>query len=605
MNNNKEVLSAADLQRMLGMKGWFGRAVSSLAIKVLEIDKVNRTQAKYAQYQGPDFSDKILEEVGCTYELQEGALDHIPAEGGFITVSNHHFGSIDGMILSATVGRKRPDYKLLTTFMLSLIPNLASSFMPVDNISGNKSAARSVSGIRMALQHIQEGGALGFFPAGEVATYQKGAARTALTDKPVIEDKPWADNIIKLIRKSHFPVIPIYFEGTNSRNFHWLGKIHPRLRTVRLVHELFNKQGVHVKVHIGTPISPEEIGKFESVEALGLYLRSRTYALEAMTQENPVQAVSSAAAEPIAQPEDPALVREELSRIQDRILFESGDYRCYFTAPDDIPHTMRELARLREMVFRGVGEGTGLAMDTDIYDTYYKHLLLWHIPDGKIAGAYRLGIGPELLARPEGRNAFYTSSLFKFREGLDAYLEKGIELGRTIIVPEYQRDVQTLKLLLSGILTAASTYPELRYTLGPASISNDLPDFFKSLIVRYFQHRLQPQDQGLVGNNHPFQPNFLRVNPDHLLCACATPDDLDHLIQAISGGKYRMPVLLRKYVSFGARILEFNVDPLFNNSLDGFIVEDMADMPDNSYRSFSKFIPEERLRKLSERLGRN
>lgn len=604
MNNRKEVLSAADMQRMLGMKGWFGSAVSKLAIKLLEIDKVNRTQAKYAQFQGPDFSDKILEEVGCTYELQEGALDRIPGQGGFITVSNHHFGSIDGMILSATVGRKRPDYKLLTTFMLSLIPNLSSAFMPVDNISGNKSAARSVSGIRMALQHIQEGGALGFFPAGEVATYQKEGARTAVSEKPVIEDKPWADNIIKLIRKSGFPVIPIYFDGTNSRNFHWLGKIHPRLRTVRLIHELFNKQGVHVKVHVGEPITPEEIQKFSTVEELGRYLRSRTYALEAMVREKAAGG-ETAPMEPIASPEDPALVKAELAQHPERILFESGEYRCFLTPPDDIPHTMRELSRLREIVFRSVGEGTGHSVDTDSYDTYYKHLILWHITDEKIAGAYRLGIGPELLARPEGRDAFYTASLFRFQEGLDKYLEKGMELGRTIIVPDYQRDVQPLKLLLSGILTAGSKYPGIRYTLGPASISDALPDFFKSLVVKYFRNSLKEEDKGLVLPTHPFKPDYLRVNPDHLLAACASVDDLDRLILAISGGKYRLPVLFRKYVSFGARLLEFNVDPLFCSTVDGFIVEDLAQMPDNSYRSFSKFLSPEEVRKLSQRLGRS
>jgi len=588
---------------MLGMNGWIGKAVSSLAIKVLEIDKVNRTQAKYAQFMGPDFSDKILEEVGVTYSLQEGGLDHIPAEGGFITVSNHHFGSIDGMILSATIGRKRPDYKLLTTFMLSLIPNLAPSFMPVDNISGNKSAARSVSGIRMALQHIQEGGALGFFPAGEVATYQKEGLRTAVTDKPVIEDKPWADNIIKLIRKSGFPVIPVYFDGTNSRNFHWLGKIHPRLRTVRLIHELFNKKGTHVEVRIGQPISPEEIRKFESVEELGKYLRNRTYALEASLQEQS-RNTAPVKMEPVAEPEDPALIREEIASIEDRILFEGKDYRCYLTGAEDIPHTMRELSRLREVIFRSVGEGTGKSVDTDQYDAYYKHLILWHIADGKLAGSYRMGFGPELMARPEGKDAFYTASLFTFKDKLLPYLPKAVELGRTIVAPEYQRDVQTLKLLLSGILTAAAHYPEVHYLLGPASISNDYPVFYKSLMVRYFMLHRSPEDEGLVANTHPFTEDFLRVNPDALLVSCHNVEDLDRLIQAISDGKYRLPVLLRKYISFGARVTGFNVDPMFNNSLDGFILQNLGDMPDNSFNSFSKFLTEDQIRELSVRLGR-
>ena len=142
MDTTKQVLSKEDLQRMLGLKGGFGKAVASLIVKVLEIDKVNRTQAKHAHEMGPDFAASILKEVGVTYDLPEGQLKNIPEEGGFITVSNHHFGSIDGLILSDTVSRKRKDYKILTTFMLSLIPNLTESFLPVNNLGGKNDARR-------------------------------------------------------------------------------------------------------------------------------------------------------------------------------------------------------------------------------------------------------------------------------------------------------------------------------------------------------------------------------------------------------------------------------------------------------------------------------
>ena len=285
MEYKKGVLSAEELQRMLGIKGFLGRTLSKWIIKVLEIDKANTVQNKYYTEGGPVFSEKVLTELEVTYTIPQGQLDRIPAEGGFITVSNHHFGAVDGLILSTTVGRKRPDYKLLTTFMLALIPNLSESFMPVDNLSGKKGDVRSVNGIRMALRHIQEGKALGLFPAGIVGTWQKGEFRSSVGKDRVVEDFPWADNISKLIRKSGFPVIPIYFQGGNSNNFHWLGRLHRRLRTVRLVHELFNKRGTHVPVYIGQSISAQEIQAFSSVEALGRYLRSRTYALEAFVLE--------------------------------------------------------------------------------------------------------------------------------------------------------------------------------------------------------------------------------------------------------------------------------------------------------------------------------
>ena len=481
MSQQKEMFSREDLQRMLGVKGWLGKCLSGLIIKVLELDKVNRTQAKYASSMGPDFARDILQDQGITYDVPEGELDRIPADGGFITISNHHFGSLDGLILCDTVGRRREDYKILTTFMLSLIPNLSPNFLPVNNLGG-KNDARSINSIRMALQHIKDGGALGLFPAGEVATYQKEGKRTAVSAQKVIEDKPWAPNMIRLIQKCGLPVVPIYFDGTNSRNFHFLGKIHPRLRTVRLVHELFNKRGTHIKVRIGQPVTPEEMAKFASTEELGAYLRNLTYALEVNCIEEKKRA-DLQQMEPIMDPVDPAVVKAELESIPERILFECGDYRCYFTRPDDIPGVMTEIARLREVTFRTVGEGSGKAKDTDIYDTYYKHLILWNIPNGEIAGAYRVGVGKEVLQRPEG---FYTASLFAFREGLKPYLPKALELGRSFITPRYRKEVLPLKLLLSGILTAGANCEGAEYTMGPVSVSSDFPTFYKSLILRYF-----------------------------------------------------------------------------------------------------------------------
>jgi putative hemolysin len=274
----QNVVTTEGFQKTLGVKGPFGRWLTRFLMRVLEIDKVNRTQAVCDQYEGPDFSEHILECVGVRYHLPEGQVEKIPLEGGFITVSNHHFGSLDGLILNAVVGKRRADYRILTTFLLALIPNLRAWFLPVDNLSGNTNA-RSVTGIRMALTHIASGGGLGFFPAGEVATWQKRKNRPEGTRFFQIQDKPWAPNIVKLVKKSGLPVIPIYFQGRNSLSFHLLGLLHRRLRTVRLVHELFNKRGTLVEVRIGDPIPPEVVAAYD-IPALSSFLRESCYALE-------------------------------------------------------------------------------------------------------------------------------------------------------------------------------------------------------------------------------------------------------------------------------------------------------------------------------------
>ncbi|MBR1569743.1 MAG: lysophospholipid acyltransferase family protein [Bacteroidales bacterium] len=279
----KIILDREGLQRELRLKGWTGKWISRLLYSVLELEKINTLNARYCHLEGPEFAAQVLEAVGVTYDLPAHQLDHIPAEGGFITVSNHPIGSLDGLILTKVVGGKRADYKILTTFLLAMIPSLRSRFIPVNNLSTGDT--RTVSGIRAALGHIAEGKPLGLFPAGEVSTWQKGEKRTAPGKEKVVEDAPWADNMMKLIRRSGLPVIPIYFTGSNSKTFHWLGRIHPRLRTVRLPHEMLNKKGTNLSVRIGEPILPEEMAGLSDKE-LAKFLRGRCYALEAQCKES-------------------------------------------------------------------------------------------------------------------------------------------------------------------------------------------------------------------------------------------------------------------------------------------------------------------------------
>ena len=585
------VLEVEELQKVLGVKGFTGRCLARWAYRILELEKVNRVHHKYHDSVGPEFSAHVLDDVGIRYEIPSEQLDRIPREGGFITVSNHHYGAIDGMILSAVVGSRRPDYKILTTFLLSLIPSLKDGFIPVDNFSTG--GTRSISGIRAALGHIADQHPLGLFPAGEVATWQKGKNRTSLGKDKVVEDIPWAENIIKLVRKSGFPVVPIYFEGGNSKSFHILGRIHPRLRTVRLIHEVFNKRGRVVQVRIGQPLTAEEIAGFE-VPALGRYLRSRCYALEAQCLP-PVEHAVEAAPAPLAEPVPADRIREEMDALGERMLFEIGDYRAYLLQAGDAPETMRELYRLREETFRAAGEGTGQPLDTDTYDAYYRQMVLWHISNQEIVGAYRLGFGPEIMESHGGVPGFYSAALVRYGEKAAPLLAKSMELGRSFIIGKYQRGIQPLRLLLAGLAVAALKCPELTFYSGLVSISDDIPDFYKSLIVRYLEKSYPLPDAARVAvPTTPFTPDFLAVNPDDLLqIPNGKIDLLDRFLGTLSDGQVRLPVLVRKYFSCGARLVCFNVDPDFGRCLDALIVLRFSDFPKSTVNSILRGLPED------------
>lgn len=589
---NPPLLDHKTMQDALGVKGLSGKVLTRLLFGVLGMRKANRIHASKARPDGPAFSEGVLEDLGVTYEIPEEQLSHIPVEGGFITVSNHHFGAVDGMILNSVVGSRRPDYKILTTYFLSMVAHLKDWFIPVDNFASG--GAKSVSGIRTALEHIAGGGALGLFPAGEVATWQKKKDRTAIGGKRVVEDKPWAENMMKLVLNSGLPVVPIYFDGSNSRTFHILGRIHPILRTLRLVREMTGAKGKHIKVRIGQAIPAAQIEAFDA-QALGKYLRSRCYALEAQCLPDFTGKREQGDMEEIIAPVDPELVRSQMAALDHHILFETGDYRAYLLDAADAPDAMRELYRLREATFRAVGEGTGKSIDTDPYDNYYRHLVLWNIPNGEITGAYRMGFGPDISASHGGVPGFYTSTLLHFGPDAEPILSHAVELGRSFVREEYQRDVLPLKLLLAGLCVGITEDPAVDCCVGLVTISAAMPDFYKSLIVHFLKRDFQMENAaGFAASRTPFKPDYLRVDPDQLLQVPEKDiDAFDRLLSAISDGKYRIPVLVRKYFSCGAKVSCVNVDPDFSDSVDSMIVLRLPDFPPASIKSFVRSVPTE------------
>lgn len=571
MAGKDTVITSSEIAEAIG-KGPVGRILGAIAMPVLGLDKINRYHRKNCRYKGPEFAAHILEDVGVSYSIPENQLDYIPKDGNFITVSNHAYGSIDGLLLCSIIGSKRTDYKLLTNFLLSKIPALKDSFMPVNPYVNGEAKKSSFTGIRMALDHIKSGKPAGFFPSGAVASnYGNGC----------IEEQPWADNIIKIIRNAEVPVIPIYFHGTNSRLFHFLGKIHPLLRSSRLPKELFNKRGKVVQIRIGKPVTPRELKEFDTVKALGEHLRSRVYALEAQICDGDSSNLEKTPeVEPVANHIPTGELLGEIARIQDCKLFSASSFDCFLADSGDIPLLMKELGVCREETFRMNAEGTNKERDLDRYDSYFKHLILWDSDKNRIAGAYRIGIGEESF-RHGGIDGLYTSSLIKYKEDFVPVLRESIELGRTFVASEYQGQALPLMLLLRGMLKAVGKYPQVRYLIGLASISNSYPRFYQSLIIEYLtKYHGSAGYKDMASPTRPFSPDFLRTDPEALLIAQnGSIEAFDRLLMKISDGRYRVPPLVRKYIKCGAEVICINIDYTFNDSLDALIIHDIARIP--------------------------
>lgn len=582
-----KVVNISDIKSAIGMKGAIGTIIGSVAMRLMGFCKINSIYSNFAEYHGQEFTEKALENFKISYDIKTSELSYIPTDGPFIIVSNHPFGGWDGIILYNTIAALRPDFKILTNFILSHIGNLKDSFLPVNPFS-DKNLKNSFSGIRAAKEHIINGGCLGLFPAGEVSTFH---------GKWYTEDKEWSKTLIKFIKNCNVPVIPVYFNGSNSKQFHAFGKIHPILRTIRLPKELLGKMGKTITMRIGRPITVSELSEYSDIKELGSYLRNRTYSLESMVvkrRKRILQHILNEDSEkPIALPRDKKKMIYEINSLnQNSKLYELGNFVCYLASNEDIPSVVYEIGRKREESFRAIGEGTGTAIDLDRYDTYYKHLILWDKQKKAVAGAYRLGIGSEIIEK-YGVEGFYSQSLFNYSKKIISTLTETIELGRSFVSVEYQKEALPLMLLIRGLMYSVLKYDNCKYLMGPVSISSWYPAFYRSLIIYYIRSTHSSETfSKFVKAKHPFIYNFDRVDAQALLQKkMDSIDKFDRFILRISDNEFRMPTLVKKYLKMGAKIINFNVDKNFNNCVDGLVLLKLTSIPKEEILQLSKGAP--------------
>ena len=585
------LVSSKDISKAINFEKFGGEIFAKFLMQLLKFNKLNRLYSITKDKLGVEFITSVIEHLEFNYEVREEDLKKIPLEKPFIVVANHPFGGIDALILIKIFAEIRSDFKAMANFLLQKIEPVKDLIFPVNPFETRKDAKSSFAGIKSALAHLEAGNSLAIFPAGEVSSYQP--------DSGIIQDREWQSSILKFIKKTKVPIIPVYFHGTNSRFFHLLGQIHPVLRTAKLPSELFNKKHKTIKIRIGNPIPVKEQDEFVDISHYGRYLRARTYALgtslEAKKFYIPSFQPRTKKVEPLVDAVDPNELNKEIHGLLEKYsLFDNKNYKVFCAPSTEMPLTLHELGRLRELTFRQIGEGTNRGMDIDEYDFYYDQLVIWDEDENKIVGAYRIGKGKDIIAR-YGLNGFYITSLFKIRKDFLKYLGESIELGRSFIVKEYQRKPLPLFLLWKGLLFLLLKNTEYRYLIGPVSISNDFSKFSKSLIVEFVKKYHYNIDLArYIKPRKKFVVKLDKVVDRELLTYAENGDvsKLDDVIHDIES-TYKFPILLKKYLQLNAKIIGFNIDPKFNNALDGLIILDIFDVPENFIKALSKELNDE------------
>jgi putative hemolysin len=271
------------------------------------------------------------------------------------------------------------------------------------------------------------------------------------------------------------------------------------------------------------------------------------------------------------------MLAAELSRLApDRCLAQNGDLAVYLVKANETPRMLQELGRLREVTFRQAGEGTGKSRDLDRFDRYYWHMLLWHRTKQELVGAYRAGNTAEILAE-RGVNGLYTSTCFRYDPRFFEKIGPALELGRSFVRPEYQRQYAPLLLLWKGIARLLAAHAETPVLFGAVSISNDYSKASREMIYRFFEARMREDElAGLVEPRRPFRPAGLRHWDCRAMChALRDLEDLSQPITDVETDGKGLPILLRQYAKIGGKMVGFNVDRKFSNVLDGLVVVDL------------------------------
>jgi len=530
-----------------------------------------------------DFVAAVFRNLELELDVDPADRLNIPKEGPVILVANHPYGAIDGLALVHVLGEVRPDLKVMANFLLQQLEPLRDRFIGVNPFEQLTSLS-SFQGMRQAMAHVREGGALAVFPAGEVSSWR--------TELKAVADPRWKTPVVKMAQHLGVPVVPVWFDGANSLVFHVLGMIHPNLRTLALPKEMLRMRGRSVRMRIGKPIAAKDIAAFTSVEQLARFLRAKTYALGSGVQ------VKRELFSPLRFPQRPKEIAEalpadklvaEIAGLDDLKLNSQGEFDLYLAPTGRIPNILREIGRLRELTFRAVGEGTNKSIDLDEFDLYYDHLFLWDREKQRLAGAYRIGNGARIMSR-YGKRGFYTYTLFRMDRPMDRVLRRSFELGRSFIALDYQRQRLPLYMLWRGLLLHITANPDHRYLIGPVSISGTYSRISRSLIMEFVQQH--HYDAEMAASVRP--RNRFRIKPDkvdrEVLVQASMADlkKMDRLIAEVDPNETAMPVLLKKYLLLNARIIGFNRDPRFNDALDGLMVLDLSKLPERTVEDLRK-----------------
>lgn len=530
----------------------------SLLKRLIHEDQINDFLTNNKEAKGFDFIDRVFEYFNFSYTVSAQDKRNIPASGRVVIFANHPIGSLDGLAILRLVSEVRADVKIVANDLLSHFGGLSELLIPIDNMTGG-SARKSYKRVLAALEQEQ---AIIVFPAGEVSRARPTG----------VKDTRWQPGFIHFARRAKAPLLPIHIGAKNSLLFYGASMLFKPLGTALLAHEMFNKHSRVIRFRIGELI-PDASLRSKSLHDRTLLKNLKKHLYKVGNRRRPLFETEKT----IAHPENRQALQDELR--QAKKLGETRDNnRIYLVNYKENSAVIREIGRLRELTFRKVGEGTGQSRDLDEFDLHYKHLVLWDSEKLEIAGAYRIGEGKAIMENM-GVSGFYTSTLYNFFPVFEDYLTQALELGRSFVAPNYWGKA-SLDYLWQGLGAYLAHHPEVRYVIGPVSMSADYPKELKDILAYFYRH-YYPCNEPLAEAHHPYDLSATRVAELEQKFGNRNREEaFDYMQQCFQELGYKLPVLFKQYAAIyeegGFQSIVFSVDPDFGDCLDGLCMGDLS-----------------------------
>ncbi|AXX91477.1 GNAT family N-acetyltransferase [Malaciobacter molluscorum LMG 25693] len=545
---------------------FLNKSILTIAKKIVHEDHINDFLTKNSHLKGFEFVDAVLDYFDFDYTVSSNNIQNIPTIGKVVIIANHPLGGLDALCLLKLIGNIRQDVKIVANDFLVGIEALKPLMIPIDNYK----MRQSKNDIKAVYEALNNEEAIIIFPAGEVS---RASAKG-------IKDPIWNKGFLNFAINSNAPILPIFIDGKNSKIFYTMSVINKTFSTLLLSHEMFKNKSKNINIKIGEIISNEHIKpKGINKKFLVNLYKKHLYSLKRGKKSYFITQKA------IAHPQNRKDLISELKNSKQIGETKDGK-KIYLYDYHEDSTVLKELGRLRELSFRKVGEGINKKRDTDKYDIYYRHIILWDENDLEIVGAYRIGDG-DFINKNIGVKGFYSNTLFKYHNDFSPYLKNSIELGRSFVQPKYW-GTRALDYLWYGIGAYLRQNPHVKYMFGPVSISASFPKVAKDMLIFYYSHYFLGED--IIEARIPYQYSSNIQDLRDIFYMNDRKKDFKILKSSLNAMGVAVPTLFKQYAEIceegGVEFLGFNIDPDFSDCVDGFILVKIDKLKENQRKRY-------------------